>query len=85
MTGIDVLETLATVLGLWGAYLVSKPGRWFAWGFVLWLVSNPLAMVFMAIHGHWRFFAVHGAYLAMAGHGAWHWLVRPRLQGRARS
>lgn len=79
MTSVDLLETLATMLGLLGAWLVRKPGRWFAWGFAVWVVSNPLAMVFMALHGHWRFFAVHAAYLLMALEGVQHWLVAPRL------
>lgn len=62
-----------------GAWLLRKPGRWWAWAFVAWMVSNPIAMVFMALQGHWWFFAQHLLFLLLAAESAWNWLVAPRL------
>lgn len=77
MDAMDGLQVLASLLGLSGAFLVRKPGRWMPWGFVAWLVSNPAAMLFMALSGHWLFFLQHAAFTALAFDGVRNWLVLP--------
>ena len=67
-------------MALLGTFLLRKPGRWAPWGFVPWLVSNPAAMVFMAINGHWAYFAQHLVFFLLAVDGTWHWLVKPQLE-----
>jgi hypothetical protein len=74
------LQICAVAFALLGTWLMRKPGRWMPWGFVAWLVSNPLAMVFMALSGNWWFFAQHVIFLALAGEGAWNWLVKPEME-----
>lgn len=79
MSGDLALQICASVFALLGTWLLRKPGRWMPWGFVVWLISNPAAMAFMAIHGHWLFFAQHLAFFIFALEGVWHWLAKPRL------
>lgn len=76
MTALQICAAAVAILGAW---LVRKPGRWMRYGFVAWLVSNPLAMVFMAINGFWWLFAQNLVFFALAVEGAWHWLVKPAL------
>jgi hypothetical protein len=79
MTLALALQICSSVFALLGTWLIRKPGRWMPWGFTLWLISNPAAMAFMAMHGHWWFFAQHLAFFVLAIESVWHWLVRPRL------
>jgi hypothetical protein len=74
------LQICATCFALLGTWLVRKPGRWMPFGFVAWLVSNPAAMVFMALQGNWPFFIQHLVFFALAIESVWHWLVLPKLQ-----
>jgi hypothetical protein len=74
------LQICAVAFALLGTWLLRKPGRWMPYGFVAWLVSNPLAMVFMALNGHWWLFAQHLVFFVLAGESVWHWLVLPMLQ-----
>lgn len=73
------LQILASAFALLGTWMLRKPGRLAPWGFVAWLVSNPAAMVFMAISEHWWFFAQHLLFFLLALEGAWNWLIAPRL------
>lgn len=74
------LQICAVAIALLGAWLLRKPGRWMPYGFVAWVVSNPLTMVFMAINGHWWFVALHLAFFLLALEGLWHWKVQPMLR-----
>jgi hypothetical protein len=73
------LQICAAAFALLGTWLIRKPGRWMPFGFVAWLVSNPAAMVFMALNGHWWFFAQHLVFFALAVESVWNWLIAPRL------
>ncbi len=73
------LQICAVAMALLGTWLMRKPGRWMPWG-VAWLVSNPLAMVFMALTGNWWFVAQHAVFFVLAVEGTWHWLLKPLLQ-----
>lgn len=75
------LQVTASVMALLGTWLIRKPGRWMPLGFVAWLVSNPAAMVFMAMHGHWWFFCQHLMFFLFALESVWHWIVKPGLDG----
>lgn len=79
------LQILASCIALLGAWLLRRPGRLAPWAFVAWMVSNPTAMVFMAINGHWWFFAQHLAFFALAAESTWHWLVLPTLKAAEES
>jgi hypothetical protein len=79
MTGLLLLQICASCFALAGAFLLRKPGRWAPWAFVTWLVSNPAAMAFMALQGHWLFFLQHLVFSIFAAESVWHWLVAPRL------
>jgi hypothetical protein len=74
-----LLQICASCFALAGAWLLRKPGRWAPWGFVTWLVSNPAAMAFMALQGHWLFFLQHLVFFILAGESVWNWLVLPSL------
>jgi hypothetical protein len=79
MTALMLLQICASGFALVGAWLLRKPGRWAPWGFVTWLVSNPAAMAFMALQGHWLFFLQHLVFFIFAAESVWNWLVAPRL------
>ena len=79
MTPALTLQICASAFALLGTWLLRKPGRLAPWGFVAWLVSNPLAMLFMALNGHWWFFIQHLVFFLLAIDGAWNWLIAPRL------
>lgn len=72
------LQVAASFFALLGTWLLRKPSRWAPWGFVAWLVSNPLAMAFMALNGHWWFCAQHAVFLVLAIEATWQWLIAPR-------
>ena len=74
------LQIGAVAFALVGTWLMRKPGRWMPYGFVAWLVSNPLAMVFMAIDGNWWFVAQHLVFFVLALEGTWNWLAKPVLE-----
>lgn len=74
------LQVMSSAFALLGAWLLRKPTRWTPWAFAAWLVSNPAAMVFMALNGHWWFFAQHTVFLLLAIESAWHWLVKPQTR-----
>lgn len=74
------LQITASFFALLGAWLLRKPGRWAPWGFATWLVSNPAAMAFMALEGHWLFFVQHLVFLVFAAESVWHWMVLPKRQ-----
>ncbi len=78
MTPSQALQIGAVTFALLGTWCLRKPGRLAPWGFAAWLVSNPLAMVFMAMNEHWWLFAQHGAFLLLAIEGTWYWLIAPR-------
>jgi hypothetical protein len=77
MTTLLALQICASSFALLGAFLLRRPGPRAPWGFVTWLVSNPAAMVFMALQGHWLFFLQHLVFFAFAAESVWHWLVLP--------
>lgn len=76
------LQVSAFAFALLGTWLLRKPGRWWPWAFVAWLVSNPMAMVFMALQGHWWFVAQHLLFLLLAIESTWNWLIAPRIVSR---
>lgn len=76
---LTFLQVLASGFALLGTWLLRKPGRLAPYGFVAWLVSNPAAMAFMAMQGHWLFFLQHLVFFLLAIDGCWNWLVAPRL------
>ncbi len=80
MTVLLALQICAFAFALTGAWLLRKPGRRAPWGFVTWLVSNPAAMAFMALQGHWLFFLQHLVFFIFALESVWNWLVLPNLQ-----
>ncbi len=75
-----VLQICASFFALLGAWLLRKPGPRASWGFVTWLVSNPAAMAFMAMQGHWLFFLQHLVFFLLAAESVWNWLWLPHLQ-----
>jgi hypothetical protein len=77
---VITLQICAVAFALLGTWLLRKPGRWMPWAFVAWLVSNPLAMLFMAINGSWWFFVQYAIFFALAIEGSWHWLVKPAMK-----
>lgn len=79
MTALLLLQICASSFALLGAWMLRKPGRRAPWGFVTWLVSNPAAMAFMALQGHWLFFLQHLVFFIFAAESVWNWLVAPRL------
>ncbi len=81
---MTALQVLASAFALLGTWLLRKPGRWMPWGFACWLVSNPAAMLFLALHGHWVLFAQHLVFFVLALDGVWHWLVRPGIEHNLR-
>jgi hypothetical protein len=73
------LQICASLFALLGTWLLRKPGPRAPWGFVAWLVSNPAAMVAMALQGNWPFFVQHLIFFLLAIESAWCWLIAPRL------
>jgi hypothetical protein len=84
MTVDFLLQVCASAFALAGTFLLRKPSRVAPWGFVCWLVSNPAAMAFMAINGHWWFFLQHAVFFFLAIDGVWNWLILPRLSNEQR-
>ena len=74
------LQICSAAFALLGTWLLRKPGPWAPWAFVCWLVSNPLAVVFMGLNGHWWLAMQHLVFLLLAAEGVWHWLLAPQLQ-----
>jgi hypothetical protein len=72
-----LLQICASTFALLGTWLLRKPGPRAPWGFVAWLVSNPAAMVFMALQGHWLFVLQHLVFFLLALESVWYWLVLP--------
>ena len=67
---IDIVSWTATAIALVGVWMNNRRRRAC---FVLWLISNALALVIHAGVGMWAFAARDGAFFALAIHGWWLW------------
>lgn len=72
------IEILAAAFGVAGTLLLAMKAKRAGWGFVAYLVSNSMAMVFFWIQQHWAMFAQQAVFLAISFIGIWVWLLRPR-------
>lgn len=79
ISALLMLQIWSVGFALFGTWLIRKPGRWMPFGFLAWLVSNPTAMVVMALQGNWPFFVMHLVFFWWAIESVWNWLVLPRL------
>ena len=75
-----IVETLAALAGITGAFLVAMPGL-SAWGFAAFLLSNLGWLAFSASHRHWRMLVQQLVFLATSLLGLWNWWLRPLLGG----
>lgn len=61
------MEYFAMFLGVFGLYLVGEKNRW---GFMVWIVSNSLWIIFATIHGHWGMLT---QFIIFSGVAIWNW------------
>ncbi|CAN5435896.1 hypothetical protein BH10PSE18_BH10PSE18_18720 [soil metagenome] len=79
MSQLEIIETIAAILGAAGSLLLAFNGRHAGWGFVLFLASNAFWLVFGSQAGHWRFFVQQLVFTFTSLLGVWRWLIQPRL------
>jgi hypothetical protein len=80
---LTVLEAVAAIFGLAGATLLAIGARWFAFGWLTFLLSNFAGVAFAAGAGlHWLL-AQQIGFTCTSLLGVWTWIVRPRLRARA--
>jgi ABC-type iron transport system FetAB permease component len=77
---VITLQICSVAFALLGTWLMRKPSRWMRWGFIAWLVSNPLAIAVMVADRNWWLAAQYAVFFALAIEGAWHWFVEPKFK-----
>jgi nicotinamide riboside transporter PnuC len=65
-----ILEWIATILGLIGAFLVARKNRW---GFMSWIIGNTLWIYFSFHNCHWGMLTQFCIFLILAVYGWVNW------------
>ena len=80
MNRLLIAETIGTLFGVVGAFLLAMPTLP-GWGFGAFLVSNVCWLAFSAGHRHWSMFAQQCVFLVSSLVGLWNWWLVPLLLG----
>lgn len=70
-----VIEALAALFGLLGAFLLAAKGGHAAWGWAAFLASNVGWLAFGWIRRHWFLLAQQVGFTATSLLGIWRWLL----------
>lgn len=76
MTRDRLIEALAALCGLVGAYLLATKGDHAAWGWVAFLGSNMGWIAFAAVRRHWFLLLQQIGFTATSFVGIWNWMLR---------
>lgn len=76
---LEILGTIGTVIAIAGVVLNNFKSRWC---FVVWLVSNSLALVVHLMVGPWSFVARDLIFIALAVHGWFVWKAKTERELR---
>lgn len=70
-----LIEAVAAVSGLLGAFLLATKGNYAAWGWLAFLTSNAGWIAFGWIRRHWWLVAQQVGFTASSLLGIWTWLL----------
>ncbi|UUZ68050.1 hypothetical protein LP416_27685 [Polaromonas sp. P2-4] len=79
LTALQVLEWSATMLTIYGAWLLANKGKHESWGFVLFLGANALWICFAWLKAHNGLMVQQLVLTAISLQGIWKGLIEPRL------
>jgi hypothetical protein len=78
---MTLIELLAALCGLAGSLVLALRGKYAAWGWALFVLSNVGWIAFAAGLGHWFLLAQQLGFLVTSAVGVWQWLLRPWWTG----
>lgn len=76
---VDLLQWAGCVTGVLGSALLAWRSRWSGWGFVVYLFSNALWIVFGVMTNAPGLVVMQCVFTATSVLGVWQWLIAPRL------
>lgn len=79
---MSTVEIIAAVFGLLGSLLLATKGRWAAWGWVAYLISNIGWLAFSYGHGYHYMLAQQIGFTVVSLVGIWVWLICPAIERR---
>lgn len=77
MSTPQIIEWLAALLTIWGAWLLANKGPRESWGFVLFLAANALWICFAWLQAHTGMLVQQAVLSAISLHGIWKGLLAP--------